>query len=99
MEKPLLEWAHFKEEQLRQLEEEHRARERILREAIDPQVRQAQEIVAQVQASLVRVAREITTAVAGGAAVSPATRRSWGSGSRRWPPWRRASPLSRLSST
>ena len=69
---------HFKEEQLRQLEEERRARERILREAIDPQVRQAQEIVAQVQASLVRVAREITTAVAGGAAVSPATRRSWG---------------------
>jgi len=68
---------HFKEEQLRQLEEEHRARERILREAIDPQVRQAQEIVAQVQASLVRVAREITTAIAGGAAVSPATRRSW----------------------
>ncbi len=68
---------HFKEEQLRQLEEERRARERILREAIDPQVRQAQEIVAQVQASLVRVAREITTAIAGGAAVSPATRRSW----------------------
>jgi hypothetical protein len=69
---------HFKEEQLRQLKEERRARDRILREAIDPQVRQAQEIVAQVQASLVRVAREVTTAVGGGAPVSPATRRSWG---------------------
>jgi hypothetical protein len=68
---------HFKEEQLRQLEEERRARDRILREAIDPQVRQAQEIVAQVQASLVRVAREISTAIADGIAVSPATRRSW----------------------
>ena len=69
---------HFREEQLRQLEEERRTRERILREAIDPQVRQAQEIVAQVQASLLRLAREITSAIASGAAVSPATRRSWG---------------------
>jgi hypothetical protein len=39
---------HFREEQLRQLEEERCTRERILRKAIDPQVRQAQEIVAQV---------------------------------------------------
>jgi hypothetical protein len=69
---------HFREEQLRQLEEERCTRERILREAIDPQVRQAQEIVAQVQASLLRLAQEIASAIAGGAAVSPATRRSWG---------------------
>lgn len=69
---------HFREEQLRQLEEERRTRERILRQAIDPQVKQAQEIVAQVQASLLKVAKEITDALASGATVSPASRRSWG---------------------
>jgi len=68
---------HFREEQLHQLEEERRTRERILRQAIDPQVRQAQEIVAQVQSSLVRLAGEITNALTGGTTVSPATRRSW----------------------
>ncbi len=68
---------HFKEEQVRQLEEERLARERILRQAIDPQVRQAQEIVAQVEASLVRLAREITGAISPGSTVSPATQRSW----------------------
>lgn len=69
---------HFREEQLRQLEEERGTRERILRQAIDPQVKQAQEIVAQVQASLLKVASEITDVLGSGAKVSPATRRSWG---------------------
>ena len=68
---------HFRQEQLRQLEEERRTRERLLRQAIDPQVKQAQEIVAQIQASLLKVAKEITDALRSGAAISPATRRSW----------------------
>ncbi len=69
--------SHLRREQLRQLQEQRRARERILRRAIDPQVKRAQEIVAQVEASLLKVAGEITEAVGSGAAISPATRRSW----------------------
>jgi hypothetical protein len=68
---------HFREEQLRQLEEERSARERLLRQAIDPQVKQAQEIVAQVEASLLKVGQEITASLTSGAAISAATRRSW----------------------
>jgi len=67
----------IREEQLGQLQHERRARDRILREAIHPQIEQAQQVVAQVQASLLRVAREITTTVSKGGEVSAATRRSW----------------------
>lgn len=64
-------------EEMRQLEDERHARERLLREAIDPQMKQAQEIVAQIQSSLVRVAQEITDSLNSDASISPATRRSW----------------------
>ena len=67
----------LREEELHKLEHERQVRERILRQAIDPQVKQAQEIVAQIQSALLRVAREITTALSTGEAISPATRRSW----------------------
>lgn len=67
----------IRDEQLEQLQHERRARDRILREAIHPQIEQAQQVVAQVQASLLRVAREITTTISRGGEVSAATRRSW----------------------
>jgi len=67
----------IRDEQLGQLQHERRARDRILREAIHPQIEQAQQVVAQVQASLLRVAREITTTISRGGDISAATRRSW----------------------
>lgn len=67
----------FREQEMRKLEDERHARERLLREAIDPQMKQAQEIVAQIQSSLVRVAQEITDSLNSDATISPATRRSW----------------------
>ncbi len=67
----------LREAELRDLEDERQARDRILRQAIDPQIKQAQEIVAQVQSSLLRLAHEITQKVQGGDDISPATRRSW----------------------
>ena len=68
---------HLRREKILKLQEDRRARDRILREALDPQIQQAQQIVMQVQASLLRVARQITEAIANGADISPATRRSW----------------------
>jgi hypothetical protein len=67
----------LREAELRRLDDERLARDRILREAIDPQIRQAQEVIVQVQSSLLRLAHEITQMVRGGGSVSPATRRSW----------------------
>lgn len=67
----------LRQAELSRLEEERRARDRILRQAIDPQVKKAQEIVLQMQASLLRLAQEITHKTQSGADISPATRRSW----------------------
>jgi hypothetical protein len=67
----------IKEAQLSRMEEERRARARILREALNPEIEQAKEIIVQSQASLMRVAEEIFTAVESGAEISPATMRSW----------------------
>lgn len=67
----------IREEQLENLQHERRARDRLLREAIHPQIEQAQQVVAQVQASLLRVAKEITTTISNGGDISGATRRSW----------------------
>jgi hypothetical protein len=66
-----------KEAQLSRMEEERKARARILREALDPEIEQAKEIIVQSQASLMRVAGEIFAAVESGAEISPATMRSW----------------------
>lgn len=68
---------HLREADLRRLEDERRARDRLLRQAIDPQIKQAQEIVVQVQSSLLRLAQEITEGVQRGGDISPATRKSW----------------------
>ena len=64
-------------EELERLQDQRCARDRILREALHPQVEQARQVVLQVQASLLRVAREITETIANGGEISGATRRSW----------------------
>jgi hypothetical protein len=49
----------------------------IAREALNPEIERAKEIIVQSQASLMRVAGEIFNAVESGAEISPATMRSW----------------------
>ena len=67
----------IKEAQLSRMEQERNARDRILREALNPEIERAKEIIVQSQASLMRVAGEIFNAVESGAEISPATMRSW----------------------
>lgn len=67
----------IKEAQLSRMKEERKARARILREALNPEIEQAKEIIVQSQAGLMRVAGEIFAAVESGAEISPATMRSW----------------------
>ena len=51
--------------------------ERLIREAVQPEVEQARQIVLQVQARVIRLAEEILNSVQQGAPVSPATHRAW----------------------
>lgn len=67
----------LKEEQAAALRRERHVREQLLREAIDPEIERARQIVLQAQSSLMRVAGEIFSALEAGTAVSPATMRSW----------------------
>jgi hypothetical protein len=67
----------LKEEQAASLRRERMLRNQLLREALDPQIEQAKEILLQAQSSLMRVANEIFSALETGAEVSPATMRSW----------------------
>jgi hypothetical protein len=67
----------LKEEQAASLRRERMLRNQLLREALDPQIEQAKEILLQAQSSLMRVANEIFSALEIGAEVSPATMRSW----------------------
>lgn len=69
--------ADIKEEQAATLRRERLLRDQLLREALDPQIEQAKEILLQAQSSLMRVANEIFSALETGADVSPATMRSW----------------------
>jgi len=69
--------ADIKEEQAATLRRERLLRDQLLREALDPQIEQAKEILLQAQSSLMRVANEIFSALETGAEVSPATMRSW----------------------
>jgi len=73
---------HGLESQLKQAEvdnlrHERALRDRLLREALDPQIEQAKEILLQAQASLMRVASEIFDVLESGGDVSPATMGSW----------------------
>jgi hypothetical protein len=67
----------IREAEMENLERERRARDRLLKESLDPQIEQAKEILLQAQASLMRVAEEIFRVIEAGGAVSPATMRSW----------------------
>ena len=67
----------IKEEQAASLRRERRRRDELLREALDPQIEQAKEILIQAQSSLMRVAHEIFSTLETGSDVSPATMRSW----------------------
>lgn len=67
----------LRETELEALQDQRARRDRLLHQALDPEIEQAQQIVAQTQAGLMRVAGEIFRAVREGGAVSPATRRSW----------------------
>ena len=69
--------AQIKQEQAAGLRRERLLRDQLLREALDPQIEQAKEILLQAQSSLMRVASEIFSALEAGAEVSPATMRSW----------------------
>jgi hypothetical protein len=69
--------AQLKEEQAASLRRERHMRDQLLREALDPQIEQAKEVLIQAQSSLMRVASEIFSVLETGAEVSPATMRSW----------------------
>jgi hypothetical protein len=69
--------AQIKLEQAASLRRERLLRDQLLREALDPQIEQAKEILLQAQSSLMRVANEIFSALETAAEVSPATMRSW----------------------
>jgi hypothetical protein len=69
--------AQLKEEQAASLRRERLLRDQLLRQALDPQIEQAREILLQAQSSLMRLANEIFSAVEAGSEVSPATMRSW----------------------
>jgi len=69
--------AQLKQEEVERIQHERHVRDRLLREALDPQIEQAREILIQAQASLMRVANEIFSVLETGGDVSPATMRSW----------------------
>jgi hypothetical protein len=69
--------AQIKQEKVNHLRRERQMRDQLLREALDPQIEQAKEILLQAQSSLMRVANEIFSAIETGNDVSPATMRSW----------------------
>jgi len=69
--------AQIKQEQVARIRHERDLRDRLLREALDPEIEQAREILVQAQASLLRVANEIFSVLETGGEVSPATMRSW----------------------
>lgn len=67
----------FKQAEGDRLNEAQAARERLIREAVQPEVEQARQIVLQVQARVIRLCQSILARVQQGASISPATRRSW----------------------
>lgn len=67
----------LKHEKVEKIRHERQVRDRLLREALDPQIEQAREILIQAQSSLMRVAEEIFSVLETGGDVSPATMRSW----------------------
>lgn len=69
--------AQLRQTELEALQDQRARRDRLLREALDTEIEQAQQVVLQAQAGLMRVAGEIFRAVREGGAVSAATRRSW----------------------
>jgi len=69
--------ADIKEEQAANMRRERLLRDQLLREALDPQIEQAREILLQAQSSLMRVANEVFSVLETGADASPATMRSW----------------------
>jgi hypothetical protein len=69
--------AQLKHEEVEKIRHERHVRDRLLREALDPQIEQAKEILIQAQSSLMRVADEIFSVLETGGDVSPATMRSW----------------------
>jgi len=69
--------AQLKQEEVERIQHERQVRDRLLREALDPQIEQAREILIQAQSSLMRVADEIFSVLETGGDVSPATMRSW----------------------
>ena len=69
--------AQLKQEEVERIQHERQVRDRLLREALDPQIEQAREILIQAQSSLMRVANEIFSVLEIGGDVSPATMRSW----------------------
>ena len=67
----------LRQAELARIEQERHTRARILRDALNPEIEQAKEIIVQAQASLMRVACEIFRVIESGAEISPATMRSW----------------------
>lgn len=59
------------------LKVEHETRQRLVREAVQPEIEQAQQVVLQVQSRVMRLCQDILNKVQQGLPVSPATRRSW----------------------
>jgi hypothetical protein len=64
-------------EKERQLEKENELRERILRDAIAPEVEKAKQIVSQFYASVITVGNEILDAARAGKPIHPGTRGRW----------------------
>ncbi|TET99354.1 MAG: hypothetical protein E3J30_04715 [Anaerolineales bacterium] len=67
----------LRQAELARIEQERQTRARILRDALNPEIEQAKEIIVQAQASLMRVACEIFRVIESGGEISPATMRSW----------------------
>jgi len=67
----------LKEMELDKLENERRLRSRLLKDALQPEIESAREIIVQAQAGLMRVAEEIFRAIDSNSEISPATMRSW----------------------
>ena len=59
------------------LRAEQETRQRLVREAVQPEIEQAQQVVLQVQSRVMRLCQDILNKVQQGLPVSPATRRSW----------------------
>jgi hypothetical protein len=67
----------LKEVELNKLEDERNLRREIIKSQIAPEIQRAEEIVLQVEMSLMRVAQEIVESAKKGTTITSATRRSW----------------------